>query len=649
MHYIINITGGEKSGKKEIIQSLKKHYEKLGFSVLVDYSVYDAKDGTYEKKESAVLFSLSKIIEFKEKNGSENEKLLFISCFGIMDLKASMNEADFEKLLLKTDLKRNDIYDLYDGVFYLDTKNPDDKEYINIWTGHNHLRMIDFYNDFSDKEKELISETDSFIGEPVHFEIEKKFIIKYPDLSYLDNLKNAQAVYISQSYIEENGERKRIRKRGVDGEFSYYLTMKKTLDGFKKLEIEEKITEDEYNRLYSISKNNLTIEKTRYCLSENNTYYEIDVYPFWDDKAVMEIELKSENEKYVFPKNIEVVKDVSSDKSYSNYNLARILDENKKIRCAVIGRNFVVDWFIAALKQHENIILEAVYSRNENTGREYADKYNVKKVYTDIEALCNDKMIDFVYIASPNICHKEQSIKLLNAKKHVICEKPAVLSEKDFSDVLLCAEKNNCVFMEAIIPAHSPALKKIINEEFEKIGKIRHVFLNYCQYSSRYDKFKNGIIENAFIPSLGNGALMDIGVYPVSIMEYLFGLPKKLTSHSMKLEGSIDSNGAILADYDGMICEIIYSKVSDSFLKSEIQGEKGSIIIDRMSRPFKYTVILRNGEKYEVDIKNEKEDMYFEISDFLKLISEKNDEYNTHTKNVLKILDEVRKQNKIEF
>ena len=162
--------------------------------------------------------------------------------------------------------------------------------------------------------------------------------------------------------------------------------------------------------------------------------------------------------------------------------------------------------------------------------------------------------------------------------------------------------------------------------------------------------FKNGIIENAFIPSLGNGALMDIGVYPVSIMEYLFGLPKKLTSHSMKLEGSIDSNGAILADYDGMICEIIYSKVSDSFLKSEIQGENGNIIIDRMSRPYKYSIELRNGEKTKIDTQNDKEDMFFEISDFKnQILNEKTDEYNIHTKNVLKILDEVRSQSKIEF
>ncbi len=621
MHYIINITGKK---AKEAGSFLENYYKNKGFSVFLDYSVYDALGGTYEKEKSAAVFSLQKINEFKK----TDNKSLYISCFGIADLS------------LGTDLMtKNQIFDLYDAVFYIGDEEK--CEYINNWTGHNHLRM-------TKNTDELTAETDNFIGEPVHFEIEKKFIIKYPDISYLDSLKNAKAVYISQSYIEENGERKRIRKRGIDGDFSYYLTMKKSVgNSFKKIEEEYKITKEEYERLKAFDINNLTIEKTRYCLSENNTYYEIDVYPFWNDKAVMEIELKDENESYVLPKNIEVIQDVSYDKSYSNYNLALIRKNMKKF--AVIGRNFVVDWFISATKQFSSLSFEAVYSRNYETGKEYADKYGVKKVYTDICSLANDEEIDFVYIASPNIFHKNQAIALLNAKKHIICEKPAVLSQKDMEEVTECAKKNDCVFMEAIIPSHSPAIIKLKND-IEKIGKIRHVFLNYCQYSSRYDKFKNGIIENAFVSSLGNGSLMDIGIYPVSIMEFLFGLPKKISAQSCFLEKSIDSNGAFIASYDGFLCEVIYSKVSDSVLPSEIQGEKGSVVIEKMSRPFSYTVKLRNGETEEADLKADKEDMYFELADFLsQLDGNRTDEYNIHTKNVLKITDEIRKQVGIKY
>ncbi len=211
---------------------------------------------------------------------------------------------------------KNKIFGFFDAVFYYGASEKN--EFINYWTGHNHFRMINS----SCGINELIAEIDSFIGGDVHYEIEKKFIIEYPDINWLDSLKNAKKVYISQSYITDDNDKKRIRKRGIDGVFSYYLTMKKSLDGFKKEEIEYQITKEEYDYLKEKDKNCLTIEKIRYCLSENFTYYEIDVYPFWKDKAVMEIELKDENEKYVLPKNIKIIKDVSSDKAYSNYNLA---------------------------------------------------------------------------------------------------------------------------------------------------------------------------------------------------------------------------------------------------------------------------------------------------------------------------------------
>jgi len=542
---------------------------------------------------------------------------------------------------------KNDIFSFFDAVFYYGAS--DENEFINFWTGHNHFRMINA----SLGEKELISEIDSFIGGDVHYEIEKKFIIKYPDISYLDNLKNAKKIYISQSYITHNGERKRIRKRGIDGVFSYYLTIKKNIDGFKKEEIEYCITEDEYENLKNQDKNALTIEKIRYCLSENFTYYEIDIYPFWNDRAVMEIELKDVNEEFVFPKNIEVTADVSSDKSYSNFNLALLNSKkNKILKFAVIGRNFVVDWFLSAAKQFENLSFEALYSRKYETGKEYADKYGVKKVYNDLNELALDGEIDFCYIASPNKFHKEQAMALLNSKKHVICEKPSVLSEEDFSEVEKCAIKNNCIFTEAIIPVHSPAMRKL-KMDFEKIGKIHHVFLNYCQYSSRYDKFKKGIIENTFKKELGNGTLMDIGIYPVSVMEYLFGLPEKISAKSCFLKDSIDSNGAFVADYGDFLCEVIYSKVTDSFLPSEIQGEYGSILIDRMSRPFEYTIKFRKNlskEDERIDIKTDKEDMYYEIENFIgEILYIRNTEYNTHSKNVLKITDEIRKQVGIKY
>ena len=206
------------------------------------------------------------------------------------------------------------LHEKYDCVFHLDNMTKESENLINLWTGHNHFRYKKTYDEiFKEIKHTLITS----------FEIEKKFLIKYPDISYLNSLKNVRKVEIEQAYLTENATKTRIRKRGFDGHFSYFQTTKRNIEGLKKVEIEITLTKDEYEEKLKCS-SGLIISKTRYCVSENHTYYEIDVYPFWNDMATLEIELTDEFENYTLPKNIEVIKDVSLDKSYSNYNLSKL-------------------------------------------------------------------------------------------------------------------------------------------------------------------------------------------------------------------------------------------------------------------------------------------------------------------------------------
>ena len=237
-----------------------------------------------------------------------------------------------------------------------------------------------------------------------------------------------------------------------------------------------------------------------------------------------------------------------------------------------VGRNFIVDKFMAAANQIDGISFYGAYSRNEADGLAFAQKYGADKVFTDLESLCRDENVDFVYIANPNKFHKDFSVTLLNAKKHVLCEKPAATNARDFREMAECADKNGVILMEAMVPPHSRAFAKI-RELLPKLGKIRQVTFSFCQYSSRYDKFKNGIVENAFRRELEGGALMDIGIYPLHFMHMLFGKPLSVTGFTDIFDGSIDAHGTVLLKYDGMIGEIIYSKIADGSLKSEIQGE----------------------------------------------------------------------------
>ncbi len=165
---------------------------------------------------------------------------------------------------------------------------------------------------------------ESVSGEPL--EIERKFLIEYPDIAFLENNPSCRRAEITQIYLKSaNGEEKRVRKRCENGEAVYYHTVKKRVTDVKRIEIETVISEKEYLELLTDADSSMRpIVKTRYCLEYGNHLFEIDVYPFWNDKAVAEVELDDENEAVAFPKEIKVIKEVTDDKAYKNSSLAKI-------------------------------------------------------------------------------------------------------------------------------------------------------------------------------------------------------------------------------------------------------------------------------------------------------------------------------------
>ena len=114
-----------------------------------------------------------------------------------------------------------------------------------------------------------------------------------------------------------------MRQRGQNGHYVYFKTTKRTLSGLKRVEIEKRLSKDEYlTLLMNADTSKRQIRKDRYCLTYENQYFEIDVYPFWQDKAIAEIELSDENTPIVFPDCIKIIREVTDDPAYKNANLA---------------------------------------------------------------------------------------------------------------------------------------------------------------------------------------------------------------------------------------------------------------------------------------------------------------------------------------
>ena len=159
-----------------------------------------------------------------------------------------------------------------------------------------------------------------------NYEIERKFLIEYPDVRALKENPFCKRVEIVQTYLTApEGEERRVRRRGENGGFVYLKTTKKKVNGVKRVEIESEISADEYAALIKEADvQKRPVEKTRYCLTCGAHCFEIDVYPFWSDKAIMEVELADENEEIKFPEFIKIIKEVTGDEEYKNSSLAKI-------------------------------------------------------------------------------------------------------------------------------------------------------------------------------------------------------------------------------------------------------------------------------------------------------------------------------------
>ncbi|RHJ95296.1 Gfo/Idh/MocA family protein [Parabacteroides bouchesdurhonensis] len=328
----------------------------------------------------------------------------------------------------------------------------------------------------------------------------------------------------------------------------------------------------------------------------------------------------------------------------------------QKIRFGVVGTNFITDWVLAGACQDERFELVAVYSRTQETADAFAAKYQIPYTFTSLEEMAKSSLIDAVYIASPNFLHASQSILCMQHGKNVLCEKPIASNAREARMMIEASRKYNVVLMEAMKPTLTPNFLSV-RKNLERIGVIRRYFSCYCQYSSRYDKFKEGIVLNAFNPELSNGAIMDIGVYTIYPMVVLFGRPKKIDATGIVLSSGADGQGAINFLYDGMNATVLYSKIANSSLPTEIQGEDGNITLDRVNIIGNVTYTPRLAassgrgpvpEPEDISVKAEKDEYYYEVAEFIDVIlsgrheSEINSLDNSLT--TMEIIDEVRHQ-----
>lgn len=318
------------------------------------------------------------------------------------------------------------------------------------------------------------------------------------------------------------------------------------------------------------------------------------------------------------------------------------------MRYATIGTSWITEAYIDGAKSVPDTEIYAVYSRDAAKAEAFAKKHGAKMYFTSLEEMAACKEIDGVYIASPNSLHYEQSLIMLKAGKHVICEKPLAINPEEVESLIELADKNNLVYMEAIMMLHTPALR-LLKEGIGKLGSITTAHVDFCQLSSKYPAYLRGETPNIFNPDLGTGCLMDIGVYNVHFAVELFGMPDKIHATARFMKTGADSHGTAIFEYPDKLVSLCYSKVAQSRTPSYILGDEGSIEIESVSKLTNIYAVDKNGERSLIFGDSEKDVlMGNEARSFYNYITESEKfkaEYE-HTKqaslNVSKVMKEIR-------
>ncbi|EGP9130360.1 Gfo/Idh/MocA family oxidoreductase [Listeria monocytogenes] len=323
------------------------------------------------------------------------------------------------------------------------------------------------------------------------------------------------------------------------------------------------------------------------------------------------------------------------------------------MKLGIMGTNWITDSFIEGAINSGEWNLTAVYSRTEEKARAFGEKYGDLTYFTDIEEMGKSDALDAVYIASPNALHYQHAVSLLKNKKHVIVEKPIFSTVAELEHAHQIARENNVFLFEAARHIQEPNFKRL-QENIEKVGTIHGATLAYMKYSSRYDQVLNGEEPNIFSLKFSGGSIVDLGVYPLYSAITLFGEPVKATYFATKLQTGVDGLGPIILEYPTFNITIIQGKNSQSFLPSEIYGQKGTLIIDPLTGIEKIT-FYDNATKEETELAGPvvANDMQFEAAEFARIIEQSDRDTYEYLADlslkVLRVSNELRHQNDIWF
>ena len=248
------------------------------------------------------------------------------------------------------------------------------------------------------------------------------------------------------------------------------------------------------------------------------------------------------------------------------------------IRWGIIGAGNISSTFATALNSMRDVKLAAVASRNLNRAEEFAKKFGIDKAYGSYEELAADPEIDVIYIGTPHPEHKENAALCIKHGKAVLCEKSFTLNEKDSLYLTTLAAEHRVFLMEAMWTKFLPVTRKVKEWLKEgRIGELRHIRASFGFYT----EFNPD--SRLYNPELGGGALLDVGVYPITYVIHMVDcLPEQVLSSAVIGKTGVDERNVILMKFpQGILAELSSAVSAEIGYDAEIIGDKGRIYVPR--------------------------------------------------------------------
>lgn len=324
----------------------------------------------------------------------------------------------------------------------------------------------------------------------------------------------------------------------------------------------------------------------------------------------------------------------------------------KEVLLGTIGSGSIVHSILDNVKVTDGIRLIAVYSRSEEKAKALAEEYEADRIYTDLDQFLNDKEMNTVYIATPNILHYEQMKKALLAGKHVICEKPFCVKVEQARELMALAKEKHLFLVDAVPTAFLPNFE-VVKRELPKVGKVKLVIGNYSQYSSRYDSVLDGEVPNVFNLAYAGGCLMDINFYNIYLNVALFGKPQNVGYYPNFYKNLADTSGVLIMQYDGFVSTSVGAKDTWGVNSFQIEGEEGYIYIKNGSNGIAEVQVVTKTSEETFNLQENPNRLFYEIQNLTKFFL--NDNYDAVYQrlavmpDVIEVLESAREMAGIQF